>query len=74
MSTKDFFNDLIQFIAAYCNHRGYKNGKGLVKKNTAFYFQHSNTLNKVRDQLLRIAFDLQRVGTFSLERVLKGTT
>src|SRR5436190_12095734 len=59
------------FLAGYCHVRKKKNGKELVKRNTVFYFEYSDTLSKIRNNLVRIAMELEKAGNFSLEEVKK---
>lgn len=42
------------FLTEYCNIRKRKGSKELVKKNTPFYFEYKNTLEQIRNRLLKI--------------------
>jgi integrase len=57
------------FIASYCNARKKKNGKELVKRNTRFYFEYNNRLSQIKNDLIGIAMESEKAGTFSLEQV-----
>lgn len=50
------------FVASYCNIRKKKGTKGLVKKNTVFYFEYTSKLTDIRNSLIRLTQDLSRNG------------
>jgi integrase len=49
-----------EFIAKYCNIRKKKGSKDLIKRNTEFYFDYTEKLNRIKSDLERIRLDAER--------------
>ena len=53
------FSTKYSLLTDYCNKRGVKGSKDLLKKNSEFYPEYSQLLVKIRNKIIKIGMELK---------------